>query len=60
MEEFVSGYCRVLDAARTVLADTQEGTADCSYPDCVYAPQCQLALRFRVLFGEEPEKNEKK
>lgn len=43
MEEFVSGYCRVLDGARTVLVDLDDRCADCAYPDCAYAGECPVA-----------------
>ena len=53
MEEFVSGYCRVLDGPRTVLADLEDKTADCCYPDCPHCEQCTLAAHFRELFSGE-------
>lgn len=52
MEEFVSGYCRVLDAARTVLVDLEEGFADCCYPDCAYAGECPIAAKLAALLAE--------
>lgn len=48
-EVFVSGYCRVMDEARTVTADPEEGTADCRYPDCVYASDCPIAKKLRKI-----------
>jgi len=42
METFVSGYCRVLDAARTVCYDSDDHCSDCVYPDCVYKEQCTI------------------
>ena len=39
-EAFFSGYCRVLDGARTVLVE--DGEADCEYPDCPYAQSCPI------------------
>ena len=50
MEEFVSGYCRVLDAARTVLIDLDEHSADCAYPDCTYAGECPIAGKIAEMF----------
>lgn len=50
MEEFFSGYCRVLDGARTVVADGEEKSADCAYPDCLYAAECPIAARLREFF----------
>lgn len=49
MEEFVSGYCRTLDSARTVLVDLDERCADCDYPSCAYAGECPIAERIAHL-----------
>ena len=48
-EIFVSGYCRVLDQSRMVAVEITDGQveADCSYPDCPYAPNCQIALKIK-------------
>ncbi len=46
-EIFVSGYCRALDQSRMVeveIVDMQV-SADCAYPDCPYAPNCQIAKK---------------
>lgn len=40
-EKFFSGYCRVIDSARTVTLD--EDGADCRYPACDFAPECPVA-----------------
>ena len=51
-EIFLSGYCRVLDQSRMVAAITENGQfleADCSYPDCPYAPGCPIAEKIREL-----------
>ncbi len=55
MEEFVSGYCRVLDAARTVLVDLQEQSVDCCYPDCPHSGECSIAAAFAPMLraGEQ-------
>ncbi len=45
-EVFLSGYCRVLDQSRMVAVVTEDGVlqeCDCCYPDCVHAPNCQIA-----------------
>ncbi len=44
-ELLVSGYCRCLDGARTVLAEPDgDGIeADCSYADCPHRQSCQIA-----------------
>jgi len=48
-EIFVSGYCRVLDQSRMVAVEItgNQVDADCSYPDCPYAPSCQIALKIK-------------
>ena len=33
MEQCFSGYCRALDASRVVMADTDDGAADCDFPE---------------------------
>ena len=45
-ETVLSGYCRVLDASRMVVAEAENGVlteVDCNYPDCPYAPNCPIA-----------------
>jgi len=45
-ETFISGYCRVLDASRTIAVEAEENKltfADCNYPDCPYAVGCPIA-----------------
>lgn len=48
-EIFVSGYCRVLDQSRIVAVEITDETleADCAYPDCPYAPNCQIAQKIK-------------
>ena len=50
-EKFFSGYCRAIDASRTVTAEQWQGKweADCAYPDCPHAPVCQIAEEIRKL-----------
>lgn len=52
-EACYSGYCRRIDAARTVFCEYEgEGgalaltEADCCYPHCEYAPECPVARAF--------------
>lgn len=45
MEKIFTGYCRVLDAARMVLADSDDGEADCQFPSCAYAQECPVAAQ---------------
>ncbi len=49
MEEFVSGYCRKLDNARTVLVEEEE--ADCAYPGCIYIGECPIAQKIAALLN---------
>jgi len=45
-EVFLSGYCRALDASRTVAVELEDRTitwVDCAYPDCPHAPSCPIA-----------------
>ncbi len=44
-EKFFVGYCRVLDASRTVECLYQEGNlveADCCYGSCLYQSACPI------------------
>ncbi len=48
-ELFFSGYCRALDQSRMVeveITDTRVD-ADCAYPDCPHAPNCQIAQKIK-------------
>lgn len=54
-ELYVTGYCRVLNAARTVYADREEGTADCAYPACPHTAECDVANRLRTFLESETE-----
>ena len=47
-EHFFSGYCRQLDAARTVAVFVAEGQleeVDCQYGTCPYQNECPIAQR---------------
>lgn len=47
-EEFISGYCRALDASRTVctvLTDGKLEEADCAYGNCPHEPVCAIAQK---------------
>jgi len=48
-ELFLSGYCRALDQSRLVEVEISgnEVSADCAYPDCPYAPGCQVAQKIK-------------
>lgn len=54
-EKLISGYCRVLNAARTVLADREEREADCSYPDCAYRSECPIAAQICAFLAGDDE-----
>lgn len=54
-EEFISGYCRQLDASRMVEVILQNGEieeVDCCYGGCIYEPNCQIAKRIEELKNE--------
>ena len=51
MEEFISGYCRMLDKSRMVTVEDEDGeiTIDCAYENCPHRPVCQIAQRITAL-----------
>ena len=54
-EEFISGYCRQLDASRmveVVIADGEIDEVDCCYGNCVYQPNCTIAQRIDELCNQ--------
>lgn len=55
MEQCFSGYCRALDASRVVMADMDDGAADCDFPACLHAPVCKIAAELRGFLGEMVE-----
>ena len=51
-EEFISGYCRMLDSSRTVtaeLTDNQLTYVDCCYGNCIYQASCPIAVELDKL-----------
>lgn len=52
MEQCFSGYCRALDASRVVMADTDDGAADCDFPACLHAPVCKIAAELREFWAK--------
>ena len=56
MEEFITGYCRVFDSARTVLFDTDEQCADCQYPTCAYRADCPIAQNIATIMNDNTPK----
>ena len=54
-EEFISGYCRQLDASRMVEVILRNGEieeVDCCYGGCLYESNCQIAQRMEELKNE--------
>jgi hypothetical protein len=54
-EQFLSGYCRVLDGSRTVCVETEGGElldADCCYGSCLYQRECPIARSIEALLQE--------
>ncbi len=51
-ESFLTGYCRCLDSARSVIAVTENGElleVDCSYEGCPFTADCTVAARIKEL-----------
>lgn len=45
-EYFFTGYCRALDAGRTVEVIKEDGSVteiDCAYPNCIHRSVCPIA-----------------
>ena len=54
MEKNLTGYCRVLDCARTVFAEYDNGwEIDCQFPGCTFAADCPIGRQLRELTQEE-------
>ena len=54
-EFFFTGYCRVLDAGRTVAVIAEDGTpteVDCAYPGCIHRDLCPIAQQIDALTAE--------
>ena len=52
MELILNGYCRRCDGARMVFADGEEKAADCGFPECPHASECEIAARLRLEFAK--------
>ena len=53
-EEFLSGYCRQMDASRMVeviIVDGEIDEVDCCYGSCIYQPGCTIAQRIDELYS---------
>ncbi len=55
MEEFISGYCRSMDASRMVAVEEEDGQweIDCCYGSCPYEPACQIAEKVWELIKQQ-------
>ena len=56
VEKFVSGYCRQLDASRTVCVVLENGElteADCCYGSCTHQGSCSMAAQIDRLQSEQ-------
>lgn len=54
-EAVFSGYCRVLDGSRMVMAEAEDGRItdiDCDYPSCPYAPNCPIGKSIDTFLQE--------
>ena len=54
MEQVLHGYCRTLDAARTVFVE-QDGAQidiDCDYDVCPHRPVCEIARQIGELTAQ--------
>ena len=53
-EVFLSGYCRTTDQSRMVEVEIsgREVHADCAYPNCPHAPNCQIAQKILDALNE--------
>ena len=58
MEQFLHGYCRTLDAARTVLVEQDGGETevDCDYEVCPHRPVCEIARQISALLEQTDAK----
>ena len=55
MEQIISGYCRVQDQARTVMAEYDDGEWDiaCDFPNCSYAKDCPIGKRLAEIINQD-------
>ena len=54
-EVILSGYCRCLDGARTVVVELEDGKlyADCAFGNCPHEGACALAESMREILKRE-------
>ena len=50
-EVILSGYCRSIDASRTVMVEEEAGEwfADCAFGACLHEAACPLAEKIREI-----------
>jgi len=55
MEWIISGYCRVQDQARTVMAEYEDTEWDvgCDFPLCAYACDCPIGKQLNELAEQQ-------
>ena len=49
-EVILNGYCKTLDAGRTVIVE--DGEPDCLFAQCPHVQNCPLAEKIRDLINE--------
>lgn len=58
MDEIIlSGYCRGIDAARTVLVEIENGElfADCAFGACPHEAACPMAEKIREIMKRDTQ-----
>ena len=55
MEKTFSGYCRVIDGARLVLCEEENGEweSDCNFPSCPYQQTCEIGRQLEETADHE-------
>lgn len=54
-ELFLSGYCRATDSSRMIAVLIEDGVleeADCRFPDCTHAPNCEIARKIKEALSD--------
>ena len=54
MEWYISGYCRAMDQARTVMVEEEDGQWDigCDYIRCAHCDSCSACRQIKQLQEE--------
>lgn len=56
MEKILTGYCRILDGARTVMAEYDDGwDIDCQFPACGFCADCTIGRQLQELIDQQEE-----